>query len=46
MKKTMKSGFWVLLAAGFGFTMLGCNTVDGVGKDMESAGEAIQDAAD
>jgi predicted small secreted protein len=46
MKKTMRSGFWMLLAGGLGYILLGCNTVDGVGKDMESAGEAIQDAAD
>lgn len=24
----------------------GCNTVKGAGKDLESAGEAMQDAAD
>ncbi len=26
-------------------TASGCNTVEGAGKDMEAAGEAIQDAA-
>ncbi len=26
--------------------MSGCNTMEGAGKDVESAGEAIQDAAD
>jgi predicted small secreted protein len=24
----------------------GCNTIDGAGEDIESGGEAIQDAAD
>lgn len=26
--------------------LAGCNTVKGAGKDIESAGEAVQDAAD
>lgn len=26
--------------------LTGCNTVEGVGKDIQGAGEAIQDAAD
>lgn len=28
------------------FTLAGCNTVDGAGKDIERAGEEIQKAAD
>ncbi|MFT4939505.1 MAG: putative small secreted protein [Paraglaciecola sp.] len=28
------------------FTLGGCATMEGVGKDVESAGEAVQDAAD
>lgn len=27
-------------------TLASCNTVEGAGKDLEEAGEAIQDAAD
>ncbi|MCA9304799.1 MAG: entericidin A/B family lipoprotein [Phycisphaerales bacterium] len=27
------------------FTMSGCNTVEGVGRDVESAGDAIADTA-
>jgi predicted small secreted protein len=26
--------------------LLGCNTIEGAGKDIERGGEAIQDAAD
>lgn len=33
--------FAILAAAG----LTGCNTLDGMGRDFESAGEAIQDAA-
>ncbi|WP_404828132.1 entericidin A/B family lipoprotein [Fluctibacter corallii] len=29
-----------------GFSLAGCATVEGIGKDVESAGEAVQDAAD
>lgn len=28
------------------FTAVGCATIEGAGEDVESAGEAIQDAAD
>lgn len=28
------------------FTLTGCNTVDGAGKDIERAGEGIQRATD
>jgi predicted small secreted protein len=38
----MKKLFLVLMATGF---LAGCNTVAGVGKDVEKAGEAVQDAA-
>lgn len=34
------------LVAVFGLTVVACNTVKGVGKDIESAGEGIQDVAD
>jgi len=30
-----------------GFTALaGCNTVEGIGKDLQGAGRAVEDAAD
>jgi entericidin B len=31
-----------LLAALFIFSLSACNTIDGVGKDIEKAGEAVQ----
>ena len=31
---------------GSGLALAACNTVEGAGKDVESAGEAVQDAAD
>lgn len=42
MKQLLK---WTL-ALGFFTTLTACNTLDGVGKDVEQAGEEIQDAAD
>ena len=43
--------FWTMLLAlalmsGAGFTMTGCNTLEGAGEDVEDAGEAIQRGAD
>jgi predicted small secreted protein len=34
---------WGLLAA-FCISMVGCNTVEGLGRDIEEAGMAIQEA--
>ena len=34
------------LAAVFAFALAGCNTVKGVGKDVEKVGEATQKKAD
>ncbi len=31
---------------GAAFTAVGCNTLEGVGEDVEAGGEGIQDAAD
>jgi predicted small secreted protein len=42
----MKIFLKLALALGFFSTLAACNTIDGVGKDVESAGEEIQDAAD
>jgi entericidin B len=38
----MKKMMVLLVAASFGIT--GCNTVQGIGKDIEKGGEAIQKA--
>jgi len=35
----------VLAAAGLMLTLSGCNTVEGVGKDVKSAGKTLEDAA-
>lgn len=45
MRKTWNRMIVLLLACG-GLAVAGCNTVEGAGKDIEKAGEAIQDAAD
>jgi predicted small secreted protein len=48
--KQMKKLLGVLLpvasAAGMTFFLSACNTVEGVGRDLERAGDAIQDEAD
>lgn len=36
----------LVLAVLLGSSVVGCATIEGAGKDIESAGEAIQDAAD
>lgn len=41
MKNVMR---FVLLALAAGFFLAGCNTVHGLGKDIEKGGEAIQKA--
>jgi predicted small secreted protein len=35
-----------VLTAGFAIAVIGCNTVEGLGRDVESLGDAIEDAAD
>ena len=42
----MKTIVKIAIALGFMSAVTACNTVDGVGKDVEVAGEEIQDAAD
>jgi predicted small secreted protein len=43
----MKRNLAILLLALFAATMLGgCNTIEGAGKDIEKAGEEVQEAAD
>lgn len=36
----------MMLAFGLATVIAGCNTMEGVGKDMEAAGEAIEDSAE
>jgi predicted small secreted protein len=43
----MTKKFVALLAlAGFTFAIAGCNTVEGVGKDVKATGAAVERAAD
>lgn len=37
--------YWMLIVL-LGLSQIACNTVEGVGEDVESAGDAIEDAAD
>jgi entericidin A len=39
----MKRILFVLLAAAY--VLAGCNTIEGAGKDIQKAGEKIEDAA-
>jgi predicted small secreted protein len=34
------------LTTGFLLSLAGCNTIEGMGKDIQKAGEKIEDAAD
>lgn len=38
--------FFVLFAAAAALTTAACNTVAGVGRDTQAAGEAVEDAAE
>ncbi|MGZ0656117.1 entericidin A/B family lipoprotein [Coraliomargarita sp. W4R53] len=41
----MKKIFSILLALSALVAMTACNTVDGLGEDIEDAGESMQDAS-
>lgn len=41
----VKTLFAILVLAGVIGAMAGCNTVNGIGKDLERAGEATSDTA-
>ncbi len=43
MKKIITVLFAVLFVA---FALVGCNTIEGVGKDIKKGGEAIEKTAD
>lgn len=45
-EEDMKTILKIAIALGFMSAVTACNTIDGVGKDVEVAGEEIQDAAD
>jgi len=36
----------IAIIAMSGVSLSGCNTIEGAGRDIESAGDAIEDAAD
>lgn len=42
----MKTIFKLAIAIGFVTTIAACNTLEGAGKDIEEAGETVQDVAD
>lgn len=44
-EKDMARKMIVTLAAAMGLTIAACNTVEGVGRDVESVGKTVQDAA-
>jgi entericidin B len=41
----MKKAFALLLLVACGVALSGCNTVNGMGKDIERGGEKVQGAA-
>ena len=42
-----RASAWLSWAAVAGLTMLGgCNTIEGVGRDLQRAGDAIEDEAE
>lgn len=40
----MRKILFLMITAAAAFALIGCNTVQGVGKDIEKGGEAIQKA--
>ena len=44
-KETTQRKNFVLVAAAAALTVAACNTVEGVGEDVEAAGEGIQEGA-
>ena len=44
-KNLLKVCAWAVLVLA-GHLLIGCNTVEGAGEDIEEAGEEIEDAAD
>lgn len=46
MNRMIRTTTLLALFGAFAVVASGCNTIEGVGKDTESVGEEIQDAAD
>ena len=44
--KRLKNIIVILMVISLGFLTISCNTMKGLGKDVESAGEKIQEATD
>lgn len=42
--KSMKVTLGILVAAGF--TLSGCNTIQGIGKDVQSVGKGVEKTSD
>jgi entericidin B len=45
MKRLLQLSAWALLLAGGAF-ITACNTVEGAGRDVEAAGDAVADTAE
>ena len=45
MPRMTRRIFTLVAILAFTAALVGCNTINGVGQDMEAAGEGIQDAA-
>ena len=46
LKKQISRPLLVLALCAFTLALIGCNTVRGVGRDIEKAGEVVQRGAD
>lgn len=46
MNRTMMRVLGLCLVLTAMFSVVGCETMEGAGQDVENAGEAVQDAAD
>jgi predicted small secreted protein len=46
MRHVQRHAALVAILGLIAFLMIGCNTMEGAGEDIESTGESIQDAAD
>ncbi len=46
MRSFLKNLVIILMLISLNFLMVSCNTMQGMGEDVESAGESIQDSAD
>lgn len=46
MKTVVKRTVYAVCILGVLLSLTGCNTVEGIGRDVEEGGEVIQDVAD